>query len=149
MCDAWLTFDILFCTASILNLCAIALDRYWATHFPCVLRDKTLSKNSKCQRKPSVNLIQFNVWSAALEWGSYPQLSFQNNIKSVHTVKIQLTRWVSQNVVLQNIDMQASRSAKDICQFHFRSMTVFCLRALLMTPDMATKSFLIYLLCVC
>ncbi|CAD5113097.1 unnamed protein product [Dimorphilus gyrociliatus] len=33
-CDMWLTFDILTCTASILNLCAIALDRYYAIHDP-------------------------------------------------------------------------------------------------------------------
>jgi len=31
-CNAWLTFDILTCTASILHLCAIALDRYHAIH---------------------------------------------------------------------------------------------------------------------
>lgn len=33
-CNAWLTFDILTCTASILHLCAIALDRYNAIHDP-------------------------------------------------------------------------------------------------------------------
>jgi len=33
-CNAWLTFDILTCTASILHLCAIALDRYYAIHDP-------------------------------------------------------------------------------------------------------------------
>lgn len=34
LCKMWLTSDILCCTSSILNLCAIALDRYWAITDP-------------------------------------------------------------------------------------------------------------------
>jgi len=30
LCDAWVTFDIICCTSSILHLVAISLDRYWA-----------------------------------------------------------------------------------------------------------------------
>ena len=30
ICDAWVMIDLLSCTASILHLVAIALDRYWA-----------------------------------------------------------------------------------------------------------------------
>lgn len=30
LCDLWLATDVLLCTASILNLCIISLDRYWS-----------------------------------------------------------------------------------------------------------------------
>lgn len=34
LCNFWVTCDVLLCTASILNLCVIALDRYFAIHDP-------------------------------------------------------------------------------------------------------------------
>ena len=34
LCDIWHSFDVLASTASILNLCMISLDRYWAISSP-------------------------------------------------------------------------------------------------------------------
>lgn len=56
-CNMWLTFDILMCTASILNLCAIAGDRFFAIHDPI-----NYAQKRTLRRVLAVIVI---VWSAS------------------------------------------------------------------------------------
>ena len=45
-CDAWLVVDVLYCTASIWNLCVIAADRFTATMFPIWYRDQRSARRA-------------------------------------------------------------------------------------------------------
>lgn len=56
-CDVWRSFDVLFSTASILNLCIISIDRYWAIKDP-------LSYPLRMTRTLARILIAF-VWVAS------------------------------------------------------------------------------------
>ncbi len=46
MCNFWLCTDVLYCTASIWNLCIIAFDRFTATLYPLWYREKRSTKQA-------------------------------------------------------------------------------------------------------
>ena len=54
LCDMWLSVDVLLCTASILNLCLISLDRYWSV-------TQAMSYVRKRTRKRAIIMITL-VW---------------------------------------------------------------------------------------
>ncbi|KAL3312092.1 hypothetical protein Ciccas_009321 [Cichlidogyrus casuarinus] len=56
LCVAWLSMDVLLCTASILSLCLISLDRFWLIRYP--------TKYSKSRR--NAKLMVVGVWMLAL-----------------------------------------------------------------------------------
>lgn len=70
-CNMWLTFDILTCTASILNLCAIAMDRYFAIHDPINYAQKRTSK------RVVVSIII--VWGASALISIPPLIGWNNS----------------------------------------------------------------------
>ncbi|ESN94155.1 hypothetical protein HELRODRAFT_139567, partial [Helobdella robusta] len=45
-CNFWLMADVMYCTASIWNICVIALDRYTATLFPLWYRERRSNKQA-------------------------------------------------------------------------------------------------------
>nr|AWJ68173.1 putative dopamine receptor 4 [Hirudo verbana] len=46
LCNAWLIMDALYCTASLWNICIIALDRFTATFYPMWYRQKRSTKQA-------------------------------------------------------------------------------------------------------
>lgn len=70
-CNMWLTFDILMCTASILNLCAIAGDRFFAIHDPI-----NYAQKRTLRRVLSVIVI---VWTASAVISIPPLFGWNNS----------------------------------------------------------------------
>ncbi|VDP15113.1 unnamed protein product [Onchocerca flexuosa] len=58
LCQIWSTSDVLFCTASILNLCVISIDRYLAISDPL--------KYSRTRNRKTAALLLGSVWLISL-----------------------------------------------------------------------------------
>lgn len=69
-CKMWLTCDVLCCTSSILNLCAIALDRYWAITDPINYAQKRTVER--------VLLLIAGVWILSLLISSPPLIGWND-----------------------------------------------------------------------
>ncbi|KAI4459204.1 adrenergic receptor-related g-protein coupled receptor [Holotrichia oblita] len=70
VCKMWLTSDVMCCTASILNLCAIALDRFWAITDPINYAQKRTLKR--------VLLMIGGVWIVSLIISSPPLIGWND-----------------------------------------------------------------------
>ncbi|KAK4882712.1 hypothetical protein RN001_006031 [Aquatica leii] len=70
ICKMWLTSDVMCCTASILNLCAIALDRFWAITDPINYAQKRTLKR--------VLLMIGGVWFLSLIISSPPLIGWND-----------------------------------------------------------------------
>lgn len=86
ICNMWLCLDVLYCTASIWNLCIIALDRFTATLYPIWYREKRSAKQA------AIYISVVWVFSAAicvpplLGWNDLTQ-NYVNTKHGTHTIE--------------------------------------------------------------
>ncbi|XP_051862141.1 5-hydroxytryptamine receptor 2A isoform X2 [Drosophila albomicans] len=69
LCDIWTSCDVLCCTASILHLVAIAVDRYWAVTNIDYIHSRTSNR---------VFMMIFCVWSASVIVSLAPQFGWKD-----------------------------------------------------------------------
>ena len=91
LCDFWTCIDVLSCTASILHLVAIALDRYWAV----TNIDYIHSRSSK-----SIGLLICAVWTVAVIISAAPILGWKDT-DYFKRIEIEKKCLISQDVAYQ------------------------------------------------
>lgn len=85
-CEIYLALDVLFCTASIVHLCAISLDRYWSITQAIEYNLKRTPRRIKC--------IIFIVWVIAAVISFPPLITMEKeNSEKVPVCKINNDKW--------------------------------------------------------
>ncbi|XP_041484271.1 5-hydroxytryptamine receptor 1D-like [Lytechinus variegatus] len=85
LCDVWISLDVILCTASILNLCMISLDRFWAITQPV--------KYPKYRTARTMLILIAFVWILSTIISTSPFFGWQGN-QSIDTNTCQ----ISQNI---------------------------------------------------
>lgn len=86
LCDLWLAADVLLCTASILHLCLISLDRYWSITQAIDYVRKRTPKRAKIMiatvwvLSASVCLPPLIGWKGPRDTSRYPSCSISDDV---------------------------------------------------------------------
>jgi len=72
LCDFWTTSDVFCCTASILNIAAIALDRYWL-----ITRNVAYTHAHRLPRRRACRLMATAAWTTAAVISVAPLLGWR------------------------------------------------------------------------